>query len=176
MSVNIMDPFTTERLTLRPFRADDADALFTNVFGHPEVMYFSAYGTHATINDTLPYLERYIAHQARRGFSIWAVEDRKSGDFIGMCGLIERDYNDQSSDIELGYRLRPEYWGHGLATETAAAWVAHGFETLDLDRIIAIVRPAHKASLHVLDKVGFKYVGERMSSGKQAAYLVLDRV
>ena len=79
-------------------------------------------------------------------------------------------------DRPIADRVRPEYWGHGLATEAAAAWVAHGFETLDLDRIIAIVRPAHKASLHVLDKVGFKYVGERMSSGKQAAYLVLDRV
>lgn len=59
-----------------------------------------------------------ISHQARHGFSKWAVTEKASGKLIGERGV---HYFEGGPDIELGYRLARACWGHGFASEAAQA-------------------------------------------------------
>jgi RimJ/RimL family protein N-acetyltransferase len=118
-------------------------------------------------------LERLIEHQELHGFSLWAVTDRESGAVMGDCGLVL--YAHQGPEIELGYRLAKPYWGKGYATEAARAWVAHGFDELGLDRIVAATHPDNAASQRVLEKVGMRY--ERMADydGERVRLYAIER-
>ncbi len=60
-------------------------------------------------------------------------------------------------EVDLGYRFFKDYWGRGLATEAARATLAYGVETLQLQRIIGIADVENRASIRVLEKVGFTF-------------------
>ena len=62
--------------------------------------------------------------------------------------------------IEVGYRLSPEYWGRGYATEIAKHLVSYGFEEMQAKNLCAVAHKEHQASLHVLKKAGFIFVRE----------------
>ena len=83
-----MQPFNSERLNYRPFRRSDAEAAFA-FFGDPEVMEYSAFGVHPTIERTTEMLADLIAYNRRRGFGFWAVIERETDEVIGMAGLAE---------------------------------------------------------------------------------------
>ncbi len=76
---------------------------------------------------------------------------RDSGKFIGWFSL---KYAGRSPDVEIGYRLRPEAWGQGFATEGAKAMHDYGFDDLGLYRIIGVTHPGNRASQRVLLKMG----------------------
>ena len=118
-------------------------------------------------------LERLVEHQERHGFSLWAVTDRESAAVMGDCGLIL--YGHRGPEIELAYRLAKPYWGRGYATEAARAWVAHGFEELALDRIVAETHPDNAASRRVLEKVGMRYERTTRHDGEPACVYAIDR-
>jgi len=84
----------------------------------------------------------------------WVITDKVDGQLIGSC---EIEYLDETDEYELGYALSKSYWGKGIATETARAVTRFGFESVRLDRIIAVVVPENTASWRVLEHVGFIY-------------------
>ncbi len=118
-------------------------------------------------------LERLIEHQERHGFSLWAVTDRESATVMGDCGLIL--YGHRGPEIELAYRLAKPYWGKGYATEAARAWVAHGFEELGLERILAEAHRDNTASRRVLEKVGMRYERTTRHDGEPACMYAIER-
>ncbi len=149
-----MQPLHTARLTLRAFTFDDApfivellnDAGWLRNIGDRHVR---------TEDDAREYLRNgAIAHAARHGFALGAVERRSGGTPIGMCGLIRREGLD---DVDLGYALLPAYRGRGYAREAAAAWLAAGFERFGLQRIVAITCVDNAASGQVLEAVGMRF-------------------
>ena len=79
-------PITTERLLLRPFTAEDVDAILP-VYGDPEVMRYVGEGSAADRPAAERMVREYIAHQERHGFSFWAVVERESGRVVGDAGL-----------------------------------------------------------------------------------------
>jgi ribosomal-protein-alanine N-acetyltransferase len=81
----------------------------------------------------------------------WYTVRRDTGKFIGWFSL---KYAGKSPDVEIGYRLLPEAWGQGFATEGATAMHHYGFDDLDLHRIIGVTDPGNKASQRVLMKAG----------------------
>lgn len=164
-----MQPFNSERLYYRPFRRIDAAAAFT-FFGDPEVMKYSAFGVHPTVDRTREMIAELIDHNRRRGFSFWAVIERDTDELIGMVGLSEFD---EWGDLELAYRFRRDRWGRGYATEAATAWVAKGFSTLDLLQIVAVVEPGHVVSRHILEKIGMRFIEQRVSHGKPVDYMAV---
>src|SRR5262249_37723867 len=145
-------PMQTERLNLRPFEPADAHAAFS-WFGDPEVMRFTPSGPDASLEQTKARIANYREHQIAHGFSKWLILDRFSNCPIGDSGLLLLA---QYGWIDFGYRLAREYWGKGLATEAAAAWVQAAFQELHLDRLIAIVHPENVASIRVLAKLRFR--------------------
>lgn len=160
-----MQPLKTDRLLLRPFRADDVAAAF-GFFADPEVMHFSLHGPHPSHKQTEDFIATNINRQDRLGFSIWAVIERAGDALIGMSGLAE--FGHGVPGIELAYRLRRDRWGRGYATEAGRAAVGHAFGPLGLDRLIAAVEPANTPSIRVLEKCGFDFVEDRELGGKDA--------
>jgi len=143
---------TTERLRLRPLARDDLDLLAT-LFSDPEVMRFSL-GL-LDREQALEKLDRMLA----TGWDSFVVERIEDDRFAGICGLAPQTVDD-IDEVELGYRLMPDSWGRGIATEAARACRDHAFETLGLPRIISIIEAANVASIRVVEKVGLRFEKE----------------
>ena len=141
----------TRRLILRPFESDDVEAAFA-WFGDPIVMRFTPSGPDTSIEQTDARLANYQEHQAEHGFSKWIVLDRHLDRPIGDSGLLVLQ---EYGWIDLGFRLAQPYWGQGLATEAACAWVRAAFDDFHIDRLTAFVQPENVASIRVLQKLGF---------------------
>jgi ribosomal-protein-alanine N-acetyltransferase len=89
--------------------------------------------------------------------AMWACVLKANGDYIGRCGLYANVQGEVRIPREavLGYYLRRDFWGKGLATEAARAFVRFGFEELKLNRIVSTVQEGNESSLHILKKLGF---------------------
>jgi len=136
---------------LRPFESGDVEAGFA-WFGDPIVMRFTPTGPDTSIEQTKARLANYQEHQTEHGFSRWIVLERNLDRPIGDSGLLALQ---EYGWIDLGFRLAQPYWGQGLATEAACAWVRTAFDDFHIDRLAAFVHPENVASIRVLEKLGF---------------------
>ena len=149
------DAVETERRLLRSWRPDDLEAL-ARVFAKPEVWEFP-FGRGLTADETRAFLDRKLDEWVTRGWSQWAVTDKSSGTLIGFLGLNPPGFLPEVMPaVEVGWRLDPDYWGRGLATEGGRAALRFGFEVLGLDEIVSIYEPANVASGRVMQKLGMK--------------------
>lgn len=144
----------TERLILRKFRLPDLDDLLA-VMADPQVMRFSISGPWDR-DRTQHFLEECLVDysEARWGFGRWATIHKQDDRLIGFSGLARWDDVDGSPEVEIGYRLLPEYWGQGLGTESARASRDYGFRQLRLPRLISLIQPGNLASVRVAEKTG----------------------
>jgi len=93
----------------------------------------------------------------RGRLAMWATVLKADGCYIGRCGVYPH-IQDQAvvpDEGVLAFYLARQYWGRGLATEAASAFVGYGFETLALRRIIATVQVENRASTRILQKLNF---------------------
>lgn len=143
----------TERLILRPYREDDREA-FAALNGHPEVGAWLAGTQDRAQSDAM--LDRINAHIAAHGFGFWAAERRSDGRLIGAIGLVVVEDGDLpvGPGIEMGWRLIPDAWGAGYATEGAKAALDWGFANLAVREIIAFTARANRASQAVMTRIG----------------------
>ncbi|HVX11482.1 MAG TPA: GNAT family N-acetyltransferase [Pirellulales bacterium] len=152
----------TERLLLRQFVPGDAEELF-RLHSDLEVLRYTGDTAPADIEEARRLLAaRQIADYERYGFGRWVCMLKATGSFVGWAGL---KYLPELGEVDLGYRLRRDWWGRGLATEAARGCVEYGFAMLSLPRIIGVVEPAHAASIRVLEKAGFHRDGEMTYRG-----------
>ncbi len=135
----------TPRLLLRPFSHDDLDVL-ARLMSDPAFMRFS--GGLKSREETGAFLDKIIGWDEARRPSPFAVIKRDEGKLIGYCGFLHQSV-DGEEEIEIGYRLDPNYWNLGLATEAARAVRDHGFQRLKLDRVISLIHPDNAASRRV---------------------------
>jgi [ribosomal protein S5]-alanine N-acetyltransferase len=149
----------TERLTLRPLRAEDAPALHA-IYADPQVAHWI--GVH-TLADVEAEIAQHVDTYTSLGYGLLAVEERASGALIGDCGL--QPFEHRGPEPELGYDFAPAAWGRGLATEAARAVMTHAFGALALDRVIAVVKRENVASQRVLEKAGLARAGARRAYG-----------
>ena len=147
----------TPRLRIRSFTPQDAPALHERVFGDPIAMKFIPRGASPSLDRTRTSVERFMRHEQERGFSLWVVELRETGELIGDCGLFA--VQGVGPEVELAYHFGQRWWNHGYATEAAVKCLAYGFSDCGLSEIIAICFPEHIASRRVMEKAGMKYVG-----------------
>src|SRR5215472_1506084 len=136
----------TSRLILRPFELEDAQVAF-GWFGDSSVMRFTPTGPDKSIEETKIRLAQYVDHQETYGFSKWIVLDAKSGIAIGDSGLLVLP---EYGWTDLGFRFAQQFWGQGIATEAASAWVRAAFGEYHIERLRAFVHPANVASIRVL--------------------------
>jgi ribosomal-protein-alanine N-acetyltransferase len=141
----------TPRLLLRDFRETDLDRL-AELMANADFMRFSS-GVF-TREETVTFLFDRVIAPARAGLpSLFAVIYREENQLIGYCGFYHQVV-DEVKEIEIGYRLHPDYWNRGLATEAARAVRAYAFEVLKLARVISLIHPENHASRRVTEKNG----------------------
>ena len=162
----------TERLWLREFVPDDAQACF-ELNRHPQVVRYTGESSPSSVEEVRQGLcNRPILDYRKHGFGRWAAILKETGELIGMAGL---KFLDDLQEVDLGYRLLPKYWGLGLATEAARSCVDHGFDTLRLPRILGLVDPENIRSVRVLQKLGFVFDSVIGYGSQPAAKYVLER-
>ncbi len=140
----------TPRLLLREFIPEDADALAI-VLSDPETMrYYPAPYDRAGVEQ---WIERNRQRYQDDGVGLWAMELAKTQEVIGDCGIIRQQVEGERL-YEIGYHLRRDFWGHGLATEAAIACRDWAFAHLKTDRLISLIRPENLPSRRVAQRVG----------------------
>ncbi|HUM05701.1 MAG TPA: GNAT family N-acetyltransferase [Terriglobales bacterium] len=142
----------TARLILREFEPDDTVAL-ARVVSDPHTMrYYPAPYDHAGV-------EQWIARNRQRykedGVGLWGMVLKSTGELIGDCGITRQPVEGEFY-YEIGYHLRHDCWGQGLATEAAIACREWGFANLKVDRLISLIRPENVPSQRVAERNGMK--------------------
>lgn len=142
----------TERTYLREFTTEDAENIYALNL-NPEVIQYTGDKPFGSVDETRAFLENYDQYQ-KWNVGRLAVISKINSVFLGWCGL---KYNAEKNEYDIGYRFFKQYWGKGLATETAKASLDHGFNELGLTEIVAHVRKENTASIKVLEKIGLTY-------------------
>ncbi|HEX6357992.1 GNAT family N-acetyltransferase [Actinophytocola sp.] len=142
----------TERLLLERYVPEDEDA-FVALFQDTRVSRWMGDGPSSEVDDRALFGRIFTKVYAQNLFDVWAV--RRDGRLVGHA---EIKRTDEVQGYEIIYALSPEVWGSGLGRELAEAIVTYGFDTLGLSEVHATVATANKASLALLDKLGFEHV------------------
>ncbi len=120
---------------------------------HPEVMEFFPDLWSQTESDAA--FNRLQKNIQERGWGLWAIEEKSSGNFVGFTGLaIPRFEAAFMPAIEIGWRLLPEYWNRGFATESAEKSLWFGFQVLNLPEIISFTAVGNVKSQRIMGKIG----------------------
>ena len=143
----------TERLIVRPWHDGDREA-FAAMGRDAEVM--RHLGPLQSRAESDAAIDRQMLSQAELGYGFWPVERRDDGAMLGFCGLKQAPPGipGVTGNIEIGWRLRRDAWGHGYAREAASACLAWGFANLPVDRIVAITTPGNVRSWTLMERLG----------------------
>ncbi|MGL4674176.1 MAG: GNAT family N-acetyltransferase [Wohlfahrtiimonas sp.] len=131
----IIHTLSTDRLILREWRDSDLPSLYQMV-SDPDVMEFFP----ATLSEieAQDFLKAIQVRMNQHGWGMWACELKATQEVIGFVGLnIPQDNFDFNPCVEIGWRLRKEFWHQGLAQEAAREALNFGFTELNLDKIVA---------------------------------------
>lgn len=145
----------TKRLMLRPWQESDLEP-FVAINADPRAMeYFP--GVRGR-EETASEYHRIIKHFAKYGWGLWAVTLIDNPTFMGFIGLNQIDsVFPFAPAVEIGWRLAPDYWGKGYATEGAMAVLKYGFATVKLSEIVAFTTEHNMRSRNVMEKIGMHH-------------------
>lgn len=145
----------TPRLLLRRWRASDL-APFAAMNADARVVEHLPGPMTREASDAL--VARVEANFDARGFDVFAVEIPGVAPFIGFVGLtVPRFEAAFTPCVEIGWRLAPEHWGRGYATEAARASLHFGFTRLGLGEIVSFTVPANVRSRAVMERIGMTH-------------------
>lgn len=151
----------TARLILREFCREDAEALAAVLSDPGTMRFYPAPLDRAGVEE---WIARNLRRYAEYGHGLWAIVLKSNGEMIGDCGLTVQTV-DGADEIEIGYHVRRDLWGQGVATEAAGACRDFGFATLPVARLVSIIRPENLPSRRVAEKNGMTIWKEEMRVG-----------
>jgi RimJ/RimL family protein N-acetyltransferase len=150
----------TERLLMREMCHEDAEALF-EMDSNPNVHKYLWKKPFTTIDEIHNYIDfirnQYITNKIGRFSTI--IKD--TNELIGWTGIKYIDdhvENGNTNFYDYGYRLNEKFWNKGFATEASKAWLAYGFNQMNIQEMNAYTHAENGASNHVLQKVGFNFI------------------
>ena len=143
----------TERLRLRTLDQNDAVFYLALVNTPGFIEFIGDRGIRSVEAAAQAIADGPMAMQAKLGHSIYLVEDKETGEPLGMSGLIKRDTLDNA---DIGYAFLPEHFGKGYAFEAAQAVLEHARRDVGLTRLLAITSPGNVASIGLLEKLGLR--------------------
>lgn len=147
----------TERLGLRNWLPSD-EAPFTAMCKDREVMrHFPGVLTSEETRNLINMLsEHFHAH----GFTYFAMDLLKSGEFIGFTGLKYQTWESEYTPcVDIGWRLKRAAWGQGYATEAALACLDAAGPQFGIQKVLSFATDTNRASEHVMKKIGMEYIG-----------------
>jgi len=143
-----MPTLETKRLILRSFREEDIDVM-EELFANPDFMRFSL-GVFTERKQTVVFIEKVTGWDRFGLPSQFAVVPRGEKTIVGHCGFYH--HAEEPGEVEIGYRLHPDYWNRGFITEAARAVRDHTFADSKLPRVISLVHPYNIPSRRVAEK------------------------
>lgn len=155
----------TERLLIRPFTLEDIEPSYAMNLDAEVSKYTADGGVVSKAEIERRIIENVFGDYEKHGFGRLAVELKGENKFIGFTGL---KYLEDLKEVDLGYRFMKAYWGKGIATESARASVKLGFETLRLNKLIAMALPENTSSIRVLEKLNFSFEKDIIEGNQQA--------
>lgn len=141
----------TKRLILRPWREEDAEALYTYA-RDPEVGPPAGWKPHTSVENS-----REIIRDILSAPETYAVCLRETGTPIGSVGLHRNDLAEREDEYELGYWIGKPFWGQGLIPEASRELLRYAFEELHMNRIWCGHYDGNVKSRRVQEKLGFVY-------------------
>ena len=156
-----------KRMRLRGPTTGDADDVFA-LFSDPDVMRYWSRAPMRERGEAEGLIGEMLEAFERRELINWVIVDAEDH-VIGTCTLFRFDPRHRRAEI--GYALRPDHWGRGLASETVSSAIDWAFNTLDLHRVEADIDPRNEASRRLLERLGFRSEGvlrERFFVGDSA--------
>ncbi len=146
------------RLIYRKPDPSDAARLF-DIYSDPQTQLFNPAGPMKAIAQAEALLADWIEHWTQHGCGWWAIAEKTSPDHvIGFGGVGHYDYLGDLR-LNIGYRFASDTWGKGYATEMGQFALKLAFITPGIERVWAVVRPEHAASIRVLEKLGMQRCG-----------------
>ncbi len=154
----------TPRLLLRAWRDSDREP-FAAINADPRVMrWFPSTQDRARSDEGV---DRFVALHERLGYTGWAVEvlgsDRGPSPFVGFVGLVppgwQAPFGHVEPFVEIGWRLSPDWWGLGIATEAAREALRFAFEDAGITEVVSFTVPPNLASQAVMQRIGMRYDG-----------------
>ena len=144
----------TDRLRLRPFRLDDAEAMFSRWASDDEVTKYLTWPTHTDLEQTKAILARWVAEYEQPERLNFAIELKEEGN--KLIGGIDVVHYDEGMPV-IGYNLSRAYWGRGIMTEACRRLLDYLFSQGYAEvRIAAMVE--NVGSRRVIEKCGGEYV------------------
>ncbi|MEM9821562.1 MAG: GNAT family N-acetyltransferase [Bacteroidota bacterium] len=144
--------FKSERLGFRNWRQTDLSE-FAALNADPDVM--EHFPKPLTREETLAFIERLQKHYDQNGYNYFATEVLATGELIGFIGLAYQSYETVFTPAtDIGWRLKKSAWGKGYATEGARRCLAHAFQDLHLDKVVATCTFENTKSENVMKKIG----------------------
>lgn len=146
----------SERLRLRQWLESDRDP-WARMNADPDVRrYFPGLLSRAESDASA---DRFAAGIAARGWGLWALEVRATGEFIGFVGLqpVSDDRHPVCGSVEIGWRLARGAWGSGFATEAGGAALVFAFEELGLAEVVSFTAALNVPSRAVMERLGMTH-------------------
>jgi 3-dehydroquinate dehydratase / shikimate dehydrogenase len=142
-------------LLLRQWTPDDREP-FARLNADPRVMeYFAARLSKAESDASADAIQNHIE---QHGWGLWALDVPGVAPFAGFVGLSRPRFDAHFTPcVEVGWRLAPEFWGCGYATEGALAVLRFGFDVLRLDEIVSFTTERNLRSRRVMERLGMTH-------------------
>ena len=154
----------TERLILRRFKVDDAEAVYKNWASDPEVTKFLTWPTHTSVNVSKSVLESWVPMYESDSYYHWAITLKDNGD--EPIGSIHGLVNDDADSIRVGYALSRFQWHKGIMSEALNALMEFFFDKVGANSICSYHDPNNPHSGMVMMKCGMKYDGTLRQSDR----------
>lgn len=148
---------TTDRLLLRQFDLNDAEAMFRNWESDSKVTEFLRWETATDISDAEQVLCEWINGYEHNDFYLWAVVLKELGEPIGSISVVGK--NEKLDIVHIGYCIGSKWWHQGITTEAFKAIIPFFFEEIGVNRIESQHDPNNPNSGKVMQKCGLKYEG-----------------
>ncbi len=168
--------FETDRFYVRKFANEDFAAFLAlekELWNNPFTPYSDCEIALGCEKNTAKKLENYVNFNGK--FSTFAIIDKTSREFVGKvnidCEHSQKTLNFYGkNDIDLGYAMLFKFQNRGIATEVAIGAVKYLQKCKENARILATHKPENLASKRVLEKIGFKYIGQIETEGEFSFY------
>lgn len=151
---------TTDRLILRTWIPEDV-ACMAAINADPIVMEY--FPSTQNLNATNKLIQHINEQYERYGYTLYAVETKDTGEFIGFVGLNHPNFKipnfigKNNPVIEIGWRLSAQHWNRGYASEAAKAVVEYAFSVLNLKELISFTAVTNTRSRRVMEKLGMQH-------------------
>lgn len=153
----------TKRLILRGFEEEDLDA-YAEMCSDSDVMRYIGAGITLSRAESWRSMAMIIGHWYLRGYGLWAVEERQTGEMIGRIGCWKPE---GWVGLEVGWMLRKASWRRGFATEAAKVAMDYAFANLPYSRVISLILPENLPSQRLALRLGEKLEGTTEILGNQ---------